>query len=187
MSPSENRADDKLDFDDADAPEGKNNGKKDEKAADAKGKNGKAAAKPKPQEDDEEELDEEAEGAAEKKSAVAQPITSKGLAKPIHLKKIKDAKLKALLEEVGPGHHRCVGYLNPNDILFPAGFKTKHFHIGWKGNVVVNKCPKCGHRMSAEEAIKGFCSNEKTASGEPCDFNAIALIDEYDESDIAKL
>jgi len=40
------------------------------------------------------------------------------------------------------------------------------------------KCPQCGHRNSAEEAIKGVCSNERALHGEPCGFNAIELLEE---------
>lgn len=193
MSPNEKLgADDKLDIEDAEQekkPAAGESKKQPEK------KKGAPAKKEAEEEEEEEDLDEKNEDLAEieeEKKAPPKPapkkvITSGNLTKPIHLKNIKDQKLKALLEDNGPGHHRCVGFLNQNDILFPVGFKTRHFLIGWKGNVVVNKCPKCGHRNPAEEAIKGRCSNEKVrGTEEPCDFDAVMELEEFDETDLKK-
>lgn len=189
MSPNEVKDDADLDFDGADTPEQSEGGKANNKKAKSGKKNN--AAKPEPDEDDDgdEDFGDEPEEGLEKEVKLKQPITSKNLPKvPVHISEIKDEQLKKLLKQNGSGHFPHIGFFSENGILFPHGFKTKHVLIGYRGNVVVNKCPKCGHQMSAEEAIKGFCSNERSKlnDGEPCDFNAVAELSAMTKEDIKK-
>lgn len=116
------------------------------------------------------------------KATVAKKIAPKDTA-AIFLKDVKDPELKAVIDSFPDiedlvGHHKNFGYVNSYGVLFPVKFKTKDFHVGWQGNVVVNRCPQCGHRNSAEEAIKGVCSNERAGVlKEPCGYSAVEILD----------
>ncbi len=83
---------------------------------------------------------------------------------------------------------RHVGYVNKNGVLFPVGFRFKGGHIADQPEeyaVVLNKCPKCGHRQSVDEAVQGECQNMKAPGGPdgelgPCGFSAFEELDSYD-------
>lgn len=83
---------------------------------------------------------------------------------------------------------RHVGYVNRNGVLFPVGFRFKGGHIADQPEeyaVVLNKCPKCGHRQTVDEAVQGECQNMKVKGGEddelgPCGFSAFEELDSFD-------
>lgn len=94
----------------------------------------------------------------------------------IDLKKeeAKDPEKEAVLEE---GANSQAGYLNQYGILFPVGFKFKGGLVSWRGSIVLNRCPKCGHHNMSTEAVKGECSNERGKNNEPCKYSLIESIE----------
>lgn len=83
-------------------------------------------------------------------------------------------------EEYAPGFIKQVGYVNQNGVLFPVGFKFRGGLVGWRGNVVLNRCPKCGNKQMTDEAVLGICANQKVPPlGEPCGYSAIAELEDY--------
>ncbi len=76
---------------------------------------------------------------------------------------------------------RAAGYLNQHGIFFPAGFKLKGGHVGFRGNVTLSKCPKCGHRNPASEAVKGHCTNDKANEGNGCRYSAVSEIEAIEQ------
>lgn len=65
-----------------------------------------------------------------------------------------------------PGFHKKTsdaegGYVNENGVRFPPGFKFPGGHVGTRGNVVLNRCPRCGNHNSIDEAMQGACANPK--------------------------
>ncbi len=92
---------------------------------------------------------------------------------------ILDAKGKVRKDADGddmryaPGHHKGGGYVNQSGVRFPPGFKFPGGHVGTRGNVVLNRCPKCGNHQAIDEAMLGLCANQK------CGYSAIEELEEY--------
>ena len=93
---------------------------------------------------------------------------------------------KFLMYESGE-YVRHVGYVNQHGVLFPCGFRFKGGHIGDcapEYAIVLNNCPKCGHKQGVDEAVQGACQNLKVRSvdGEfqPCGYSALDELDSYD-------
>lgn len=59
------------------------------------------------------------------------------------------------------GFHKGFGYVNESGVRFPPGFKFPGGHVGTRGNVVLNRCPKCGNHQTIDEAMLGACANPK--------------------------
>lgn len=74
-----------------------------------------------------------------------------------------------------PGcHDKGGGFVNENGVRFPPGFKFPGGFIGTFGNVILNRCPRCGHRQSIDDARSGRCGNDK------CGFNQVLILEEYE-------
>lgn len=78
-----------------------------------------------------------------------------------------------------PGFHKRTadadgGFVNENGVRFPPGFKFPGGHVSSKGNVVLNRCPRCGNHNSIDEALQGVCANTK------CGHSAIEELEEYE-------
>lgn len=71
------------------------------------------------------------------------------------------------------GFHKGAGYVNENGVRFPPHFKFPGGHIGTRGNVVLNRCPKCRNHNSIDEAMLGKCANQE------CGFSVIEELEEY--------
>jgi hypothetical protein len=85
------------------------------------------------------------------------------------------AEKRAALE---PGENKQLGYLNDHGILFPVGFKFKGGRVSWRGSIVLNRCPKCGHQNMSTDAVKGVCANDKVkGTGEPCGYSLIDSVE----------
>jgi len=58
------------------------------------------------------------------------------------------------------GEHYLVGFVNESGVLFPNGYKFPGGHVT-NGNVVLNRCPKCGHSQNVDDALSGICGNQR--------------------------
>lgn len=85
---------------------------------------------------------------------------------------IRDAKGKVKKDAGGddmryaPGFHKRTpeydgGFVNESGVRFPPGFKFPGGFVGTRGNLVLNRCPKCGNHQSIDEALLGVCANSK--------------------------
>lgn len=73
-----------------------------------------------------------------------------------------------------PGFHSGAGYVNENGVRFPPGYKAHGAFVGTFGNVIMNRCPQCGHQQSIDESRTGICGNQK------CRYDAVAKFEEYE-------
>jgi hypothetical protein len=74
------------------------------------------------------------------------------------------------------GYHKGFGFVNENGVRFPPGFKFPGGHVGTRGNVVLNRCPKCGNHNSIDEALLGVCANSK------CGYSVLEELEEHDQA-----
>lgn len=82
-------------------------------------------------------------------------------------------EVKPVKTDLEPGLHYDKGYVSEAGILFPKGFKFKGGSVSWKGNVVLNQCPKCKTEMSPGDAVKGKCTNEE------CGFDMVEELENF--------
>ncbi len=83
-----------------------------------------------------------------------------------------------------PGFHKSVGFVNENGVLFPVGYKYRGGHVGSFGNVVLNRCPKCGNHQSIDEALSGACGNLRAGPDRTaCGFNQVHELEQYTPKD----
>ncbi len=88
--------------------------------------------------------------------------------------------IKAPPELAHEQFHLHVGYVNKYGVLFPMGFRFKGGHVSFR-DVVLNRCYKCGHRQSIDEACMGECQNMKVPPlGEPCGHSAYDELNSYE-------
>ena len=81
--------------------------------------------------------------------------------------------------QYAPGEHLSVGYVSENGVLFPNGFKYKGGHVT-NGTVVLNQCPRCGHRQSIDDAISGACGNMRAGVEKaPCGYSQVAVLEAF--------
>lgn len=84
-----------------------------------------------------------------------------------------------------PGFIKQIGFVNENGVRFPVGLKYEGGHIGTFGNVILNRCPKCGHQQSIDDARTGKCSNERVGGMKKvCGFDKVAELEEFTLDDI---
>lgn len=106
---------------------------------------------------------------------------------------IRDKKGKVLKDVDGddmlyaPGFLKQVGFVNENGVRFPPGFKFDGGFVGSFGNVVLNRCPKCGHQQTVDEARTGKCGNERAPDGKKkiCGFDMVGELEKVDLDEIA--
>lgn len=91
------------------------------------------------------------------------------------------------LEYERGAYHRHIGYVNASGVLFPVGFRYKGGHVANQPaeyGIVLNHCPKCGHRQSVDEAVQGECQNMKVRDVDgdlgPCGYSAYEELDSYE-------
>lgn len=101
---------------------------------------------------------------------------------------IRDKKGKIMKDADGddmfyaPGFIKQVGFVNENGVRFPPGYKFDGGFVGTFGNVVLNRCPKCGHQQTVDEARTGKCGNERGPDGKKkiCGFDMVEQLEEID-------
>lgn len=83
------------------------------------------------------------------------------------------------------GFHKGAGFINENGVRFPPGYKFKGGHIGSFGNVILNRCPRCGHQQSVDEAREGRCGNQIAGvERRPCGFDMVAELEGVHPDDL---
>lgn len=94
---------------------------------------------------------------------------------------IRNKKGEPRLDEDGdqahyaPGFHKGVGYVNESGVRFPVGYTFPGGFVGTRGNVVLNKCPKCGYRQGIDEAMMGRCHANECGHNAVLELEAIEL------------
>lgn len=104
---------------------------------------------------------------------------------------VRDKKGNIRIDEDGDqmryaaGFHRSVGFVNDAGVRFPPGYKFPGGHIGTFGNVILNRCPKCGSHQSVDEAREGKCGNLRSGvDRRPCGFDMVAQLENISPEDI---
>ncbi len=91
----------------------------------------------------------------------------------VSAKKVEAKEIKPVKTDLAPGIHYNVGYVSEKGILFPKGYIFKGGSVSWKGNVVLNICPKCRTELPPTEAVKGVCTNQE------CNFNKVEELEDF--------
>lgn len=106
---------------------------------------------------------------------------------------VRDRKGNVRVDEDGDkmryaaGFHRQVGFVNENGVRFPPGYKFKGGHVGTFGNVILNRCPRCGHQQSVDEAREGRCGNLRAGvERRPCGYDQVAELEEITLDDVGE-
>ena len=83
------------------------------------------------------------------------------------------------------GFHRGAGFVNDAGVRFPPGYKFQGGHIGTFGNVILNRCPKCGHHQPIDAAREGRCENLRAGvNRQPCGFDMVRELEAITLDDI---
>lgn len=71
-----------------------------------------------------------------------------------------------------PGfYNRGGGFVNGAGVRFPPGYKFRGCFVGTFGNVIMNRCPECGHHNSIDDARTGKCGSIK------CGYSVVAELE----------
>lgn len=73
-------------------------------------------------------------------------------------------------------------YVNRQGVIFQQGFRFDGGHVCWQGNVVLNRCPRCGHNQAISDALKGTCANTQAGPDRKatCGYSAIEDLEKFD-------
>ena len=73
-----------------------------------------------------------------------------------------------------PGFHKQIGFVSEAGVLFPVHYQFQGGFVGSFGNVILHRCPSCGHRQNIDEARTGVCHNNE------CRFSQLEALEQVE-------